>query len=176
MWVLDVFRSVSKGVALLLSHKPKRIPKLHRLLPSTTYPLFLKSHPNQIDYTNNSLFPKYLQSNLNYTKHIQFKTKHLIQDTSEGFKAICKHYLVNPKPKGPQAKYFKLGKDPNQTIACFTLVILMQHRIAMSRIIESIQSIFSELVSSSEEGIWSSVVTTHSSVISDMSDLEDEGL
>jgi hypothetical protein len=174
MWVLDVFRSVSKGVALLLGHRPKRVPKMHRILNSQTHSLLIKHQPKKFNLSNLPLYSKFIQADLSPSKQSRLSKLHLIKEQNEGFKAIRNFYSVSPKPQGPQVHYFKLEKEVKNTIACFTLVNAMQHRIAVSRILEDLQSIFSEILSSSDEGPWNSVVTTHSSMISDVSDLEDD--
>jgi len=174
MWVLDVFRSVSKGVALLLGHRPKRVPKMYRIVNSQAHSLLIQHQHKQFNLNNLPLYSKFIQADISTNKQFRLSKLHLIKEQNEGFKAIRKFYPVSPKPQGPQVHYFKQGKEFKDTMACLTLVNSMQHRIAVNRILEDLQSIFSEILSSSDEGPWNSVVTTHSSMISEVSDLEDD--
>lgn len=122
MWVLDVFRSVSKGVALLLGHRPKRVPKMYRIPNSQPHSVLIQHQPKQFNLNNLPLYSKFIQADLSYNKRFGLSKLNLIKEQNEGFKAIRKFYSVSPKPQGPQVHYFKLEKELKHTIACFTLV------------------------------------------------------
>lgn len=184
MWVFDVFRSVSKAVALLFGHRPKKGPRSSRSSSCNFYKDNANQDQHRLDFTNYPIYAKILFTHASNAKPLYLfptwskkpliEAKKIPQEENEGFKAICKVYSVSPILRGVQIKYYRLNKGLSQPIACFSLVKNIQLRLCVKNLLDDIESIFSEEMSGSERGFFKSVETTHSSIVYDFSDNDED--
>jgi hypothetical protein len=98
MWVFDVFRSVSRAVALLFGHRPKKGPRATRTSFCTFYKDYTNHDQEGFESPKYPIYAKILFTHVLNAKPIYvfptwsrkqtIEARKVIQDDNEGFKAI----------------------------------------------------------------------------------------